>query len=206
MARLLGHRQTKGAATDKPNLLRPRHIPTLPIAPPAPGPCDPVDTRLAGCRIIGAARHGHLSGPQLSAAPTCSPAGWLPAPRCASVARDRAWPNPRVISKWTRLFLSVSDLENNTAQTTRQPPNTSANASQDTATVVPWSRNTWPRATSAMARVVNIEPIQELQHAGVASTNASQRPCGHRIPPKRCAESHVSKGWNCTMRSRVALC
>ena len=26
MARLLGHRQTKGAATDKPNLLPPRHI------------------------------------------------------------------------------------------------------------------------------------------------------------------------------------
>ena len=32
MARLLGHRQTKGAETDKPNLLLPRHIPTLPIA------------------------------------------------------------------------------------------------------------------------------------------------------------------------------
>ncbi|MFL9967010.1 hypothetical protein PQR02_40010, partial [Paraburkholderia sediminicola] len=29
-ARLLGHRQTKGAATDKPNLLPPRHISTLP--------------------------------------------------------------------------------------------------------------------------------------------------------------------------------
>ena len=29
-ARLLRHRQTKGAATDKPNLLLPRHIPTLP--------------------------------------------------------------------------------------------------------------------------------------------------------------------------------
>jgi hypothetical protein len=28
--RLLGHRQTKGAATDKPNLLPPRHISTLP--------------------------------------------------------------------------------------------------------------------------------------------------------------------------------
>jgi RNA-directed DNA polymerase len=28
--RLLGHRQTKGAATDKPNLLKPRHISTLP--------------------------------------------------------------------------------------------------------------------------------------------------------------------------------
>src|SRR2546425_12829115 len=31
MARLLGHRQTKGAATDKPTLLPPRHISTLPI-------------------------------------------------------------------------------------------------------------------------------------------------------------------------------
>jgi hypothetical protein len=30
MARLLGHRQTKGAATDKPILPPPRHIPTLP--------------------------------------------------------------------------------------------------------------------------------------------------------------------------------
>jgi hypothetical protein len=31
MARLLGHRQTKEAATDTPNLPPPRHIPTLPI-------------------------------------------------------------------------------------------------------------------------------------------------------------------------------
>ena len=30
MARLLGHRRTKGAATDKPNLRPPRHISTLP--------------------------------------------------------------------------------------------------------------------------------------------------------------------------------
>src|ERR1039458_1537214 len=30
MATLLGHRQTKGAATDKPDLLPPRHISTLP--------------------------------------------------------------------------------------------------------------------------------------------------------------------------------
>ncbi len=30
MARLLGHRQSKEAATDKPNLPLPRHIPTLP--------------------------------------------------------------------------------------------------------------------------------------------------------------------------------
>jgi len=30
MARFLGHRQTKGAATAKPNLPPPRHIPTLP--------------------------------------------------------------------------------------------------------------------------------------------------------------------------------
>ena len=29
-ARLLGHRQSKGAATDKPDLLPPRHISTLP--------------------------------------------------------------------------------------------------------------------------------------------------------------------------------
>jgi hypothetical protein len=32
MARVLGHRQTKGAATDKPDLLPPRYIPTLPFA------------------------------------------------------------------------------------------------------------------------------------------------------------------------------
>ena len=32
MAQLLGHRQTKETATDKPNLLLPRHIPTLPTA------------------------------------------------------------------------------------------------------------------------------------------------------------------------------
>ena len=31
MVRLLGHRQTKEAATDKPNLLLPRHISTLPV-------------------------------------------------------------------------------------------------------------------------------------------------------------------------------
>jgi len=31
--RVLGHRQTKGAATDKPNLLPPRHISTLPVGP-----------------------------------------------------------------------------------------------------------------------------------------------------------------------------
>ncbi len=31
MARLIGHRQTKEAATDKPNLPPPRHIPTLPV-------------------------------------------------------------------------------------------------------------------------------------------------------------------------------
>jgi hypothetical protein len=31
-ARLLGHRQTKGAATDKPDLSPPRHTPTLPIS------------------------------------------------------------------------------------------------------------------------------------------------------------------------------
>ena len=29
MARLLGHRQTKGTVTDKPNLMLPRHISTL---------------------------------------------------------------------------------------------------------------------------------------------------------------------------------
>ena len=32
MARLLGHRQTKGTETDKPNLMLPRHISTLPSA------------------------------------------------------------------------------------------------------------------------------------------------------------------------------
>ena len=31
MARLLGHRQTKGTETDKPNLMLPRHISTLPM-------------------------------------------------------------------------------------------------------------------------------------------------------------------------------
>ena len=30
MARLLGHRQTKGTETDKPDLMLPRHISTLP--------------------------------------------------------------------------------------------------------------------------------------------------------------------------------
>jgi len=30
MARLLGHRQTKETETDKPNLMLPRHISTLP--------------------------------------------------------------------------------------------------------------------------------------------------------------------------------
>jgi hypothetical protein len=30
MVRVLGHRQTKGAATDNPNLRSPRHISTLP--------------------------------------------------------------------------------------------------------------------------------------------------------------------------------
>lgn len=33
MARLLGHRQTKEAATAKPNLRSPRHISTLPFFP-----------------------------------------------------------------------------------------------------------------------------------------------------------------------------
>ncbi len=32
MARLVRHRQTKGAETDRPILPPPRHIPTLPIA------------------------------------------------------------------------------------------------------------------------------------------------------------------------------
>jgi hypothetical protein len=32
MARVLGHRQTKGAATDHPHLPPPRHISTLPTA------------------------------------------------------------------------------------------------------------------------------------------------------------------------------
>jgi hypothetical protein len=32
MGRLLGHRQTKGAETDKPDLLPPRHISTLPFS------------------------------------------------------------------------------------------------------------------------------------------------------------------------------
>jgi hypothetical protein len=29
--KVLGHRQTQGAATDNPNVLPPRHIPTLPM-------------------------------------------------------------------------------------------------------------------------------------------------------------------------------
>jgi hypothetical protein len=33
MARVLGHRQTKEAATDNPNLMSPRHIPTLQTHP-----------------------------------------------------------------------------------------------------------------------------------------------------------------------------
>jgi len=36
MARVLGHRQTKGAATDNPNLRSPRHISTLPYRRSAP--------------------------------------------------------------------------------------------------------------------------------------------------------------------------
>jgi hypothetical protein len=34
MVEPLRHRQTKGAATDMPDLLRPRHIPTLPVDAP----------------------------------------------------------------------------------------------------------------------------------------------------------------------------
>jgi hypothetical protein len=32
MVEPLRHRQTKGAVTDMPDLLRPRHIPTLPVS------------------------------------------------------------------------------------------------------------------------------------------------------------------------------
>jgi hypothetical protein len=32
MVKLVGHRQTKGTETDKPNLMLPRHISTLPLA------------------------------------------------------------------------------------------------------------------------------------------------------------------------------
>ena len=54
MAEPLRHRQTKGAATDMPGLLRPRHIPTLPTAadfPPIPHgpPSDPKQSLAAVC-------------------------------------------------------------------------------------------------------------------------------------------------------------
>src|SRR5450631_915804 len=51
MARVLGHRQTKGAATDKPNLLPPRYIPTLPTRLAV----DPHATRGAPRRVARAA-------------------------------------------------------------------------------------------------------------------------------------------------------
>jgi hypothetical protein len=54
MARLLGHRQTKGAATDKPNLLLPRHISTLPQhARPARRPPVPDGRRGARSELPG---------------------------------------------------------------------------------------------------------------------------------------------------------
>jgi hypothetical protein len=43
MVRLLGHRQTKEAATDKPNLRPPRHISTLPVI-------FPWSLTVVGCR------------------------------------------------------------------------------------------------------------------------------------------------------------
>ena len=52
-AKLLGHRQTKGAKTDKPNLMSPRHISTLPAHNM---PEDEVLSRtavaLAGCQMV----------------------------------------------------------------------------------------------------------------------------------------------------------
>src|SRR5271165_3724760 len=53
MARVLGHRQTKGAATENPNLRSPRHIPTLPKAAPAGGP---IGTKSGGSNHIKSCR------------------------------------------------------------------------------------------------------------------------------------------------------
>ncbi len=57
MARLIGHRQTKEAATDKPNLPPPRHIPTLPISDPSR--CLSVFRRNDGFREHYPAKIGH---------------------------------------------------------------------------------------------------------------------------------------------------
>jgi ppGpp synthetase/RelA/SpoT-type nucleotidyltranferase len=84
--------------------------------------------------------------------------------------------DPLVTSKWPRLFLSASDLENNTAQITRQAPNTSANASHETDTVVPWSKNASPSAMSVMARAVNIEPITRVPTRGRRVYGAARGP------------------------------
>ena len=48
---VLGHRQTKGAATDKPNLLPPRHISTLPFA------TDALAARFTRCPEYPESRH-----------------------------------------------------------------------------------------------------------------------------------------------------
>ena len=59
-ARLLGHRQTKGAATDKPDLLPPRHIPTL------PGPGFPsVRRKLTLAARVLAPKVGFLASPRI---------------------------------------------------------------------------------------------------------------------------------------------
>ncbi len=50
MVRVLGHRQTKGAATDKPNLTPPRHISTLPVAGSR---SDKVEQRTENPRVGG---------------------------------------------------------------------------------------------------------------------------------------------------------
>jgi hypothetical protein len=66
MVEPLRHRQTKGAATDMPDLLRPRHIPTLPIA--VFGRCQPgVSGGSEFCRLeavpsIGEDLFDHLVG------------------------------------------------------------------------------------------------------------------------------------------------
>jgi len=54
--RVLGHRQTKEAATDNPHLMSPRHIPTLQITK---------SSRMAGCGRRQSLS-GHLSYPQIA--------------------------------------------------------------------------------------------------------------------------------------------
>jgi len=48
MVRLLGHRQTKEAATDKPSLKSPRHISTLPVSVQLPTGLPSLNVGLLG--------------------------------------------------------------------------------------------------------------------------------------------------------------